>query len=136
VEATTGQLAASGFDWCDRLQEVAGRAAPAAEGSIAGVASGLSTVLVIRLGTLVEAIVVEDGTPRADPVTATDALAAAADDATAAVPADALAATVRAVSPLVRDRLAVVAASRVRTADRGVLCWRWIPWSLSAALRG
>jgi len=135
VEATTGRLPTGGFDWCDRLQEVAGHATPCAEGSIAGVTRGPAAVLVIRLGTLLEAIVVEDGTPRADPVTATDALAAAADDATAAVPAGALAATLRAASPLVRDRLAAVSAARWRTADRDRLSRRLIPWVLAEARR-
>ena len=135
VEATTGQLPSFGFDWCDRLQGVAVRATPAAEGSIAGVTRGPGAILVVRLGSLVEAIVVEDGTPRSDPAAATDAVAMAVEDGTGTVSSNALAAVVRAASPLVRDRLAAVAAARWRTTDRDRLSRRLIPWVLAEARR-
>src|SRR5204863_6300952 len=80
----------------------------------------------------------EDGRPLSDPVAATNCLEVAGDGANAA-PADGsaqgLAAALRVAAPLVRDRLAAVAASRWRTADRDRLSRRLIPWVLAEARR-
>ena len=138
AEAPAGPLATGAFDWCDRLQEVAAYASPAPEGSVAVVAAGPAAVLVIRFGAVVDAIVVEDGRPRSDPVAATQWLDGAGDGADAgpgASPAGELAAALRVAAPLLRERLAAVAAARWRTADRDRLSRRLIPWVLAEARR-
>ena len=138
AESTTGPLPSGTFDWCDRLQQVAACVSPAPEGSVATVAGGPAAVVVIRLGALVDAVVVEDGQPRSDPVAATNCLEVAGDGANAS-PADGsargLAAALRVAAPLLRERLAAVAAARWRMADRDRLSRRLIPWVLAEARR-
>ena len=117
---------------------MAAYASPAPEGSVAVVAAGPAAVLVIRFGAVVDAIVVEDGRPRSDPVAATQWLDGAGDGADAgpgASPAGELAAALRVAAPLLRERLAAVAAARWRTADRDRLSRRLIPWVLAEARR-
>ncbi len=135
AEGTAGPLATTAFDWCDRLHQISACVGPAPEGMVATVARGPAAVLVIRLGALVDAVVVEDGRPRSDPAAATAWLEAAAGGAAVAVPAADLAVALRHAAPLVRDRLAAIAAARWRAADRDQLSRRLIPWVLSEARR-
>src|SRR5205823_6585690 len=67
IELADGGTAAA-FDWCDRLQQLAGHAErPAARGGCAAVAAaeGGAVVLVVRLAGQVEAVVVTSGGVRA-----------------------------------------------------------------------
>ena len=135
AEATAGPLATTAFDWCDRLQQIAGCTAPAPQGTVATVTRGPAAVLVIRIGALVDAVVVEDGRPRSDPIAATASLEAAVGSAAGAAPPAGLAVALREAAPVVRDRLAAVAAARWRAADRDRLSRRLIPWVLAEARR-
>ncbi len=138
VETPRGALGDSpALDWCDRLSELIRQAPDAAPiGTWAAVRGDRdAAVLVVRLGGLVEAIVVEGGTARADPVAATRLLT----DATSAEPATPDAAALRraleVAASLVRQRLAAVQDARWRATDRDRFARRLIPWVLSAGRR-
>jgi superfamily II DNA or RNA helicase len=126
-----------GFDWCDRLQDLAARVGPPAPPGTcaAAVSPEPAVVLVVRLGRLVEGVVVTQGGARADPTRATRLLeqASAADPA----PLDraALAQAIRRAAPLLRGRLAALEDARWRAAHRDRLSRRLIPWVLTAARR-
>ena len=140
LETTHGAAVESpGLDWCDRLGELArraGDAAPVGGGAWAVVRGECeATVLVARIGRLAEAIVVEDGVARADPVAATRLLAYAATAEPAAGSREALRKAVEAAAGLVRNRLAAVQDARWRATDRDRLARRLIPWVLSAGRR-
>ena len=137
IELADGGTAAA-FDWCDRLQQVAGHAErPAARGGCAAVAAaeGGAVVLVVRLAGQVEAVVVTSGGVRADPAGAAALLERAAGSP--AVPLDraALELAIRRAAPLVRSRLEAIERARWRAADRDRLTRRLIPWVLAAARR-
>ena len=138
IETTSGGRAGSApFDWCDRLHQFAGEAAPVIPGGVhATVAAARdAVVLVIALGPDVEAIVVADGVARADPEEATTLLELA-HQATASVAADpAIAQAFRTAAPLVRARLDAIAAARWRAFDRDRPGRRLIPMVLAAARR-
>ena len=125
------------LDWCDRLQPLA-----ALPGGVDGVgvlaaASGRSDgcVLVIRLGQLVEAIVVERGVATANAVRATSLLEEAAHGSPVSLPRAALDQAIRIAAPLLRDRSAAMAAARWRTADRDRAGRRLVPLVLASARR-
>ncbi len=126
-----------GLDWCDRLYGLAARAgSPATPGACAAVPSAEpAVVLVVRLGGLVEGVVVTGAGARADPAGATRLLeqAAAADPA----PFDraALERGIRRAAPLLRGRLAALEDARWRAAHRDRLSRRLIPWVLAAGRR-
>ena len=126
-----------GFDWCDRLHRLAAHAGPlATSGTCAAVAAAEpAVVLVVRLGGLVEGLVVTDSGARADPARATRLLEQAA--AAEPVPFDrvVLERAIRRAAPLVRDRLTALADARWRSAHRERLSRRLIPWVLAAARR-
>src|SRR5207248_2176559 len=137
IELADGGTAAA-FDWCDRLQQLAGHAErPAARGGCAAVAAaeGGAVVLVVRLAGQVEAVVVTSGGVRADPAGAAALLERAAGSP--AVPLDraALELALRRAAPLVRSRLEAIERARWRAADRDRLTRRLIPWVLAAARR-
>ncbi|HEX9611674.1 MAG TPA: DEAD/DEAH box helicase, partial [Gemmatimonadales bacterium] len=125
------------FDWCDRLQDLAGRApAAAAMGCYATVTGpDPATVLVLRLGALVETLVVRGEEVRADPVLATQLLETASLSQNRAPDPSALETAIRLAGPLARARLAAVSEARWRAADRDRLARRLIPWVLTAARR-
>jgi superfamily II DNA or RNA helicase len=138
VETPRGALGDSpALDWCDRLSELIRQAPDAApNGTWAAVRGDRdAAVLVVRLGGLVEAIVVEGGIARADPAAATRLLT----DATSAEPATPDAAALRraleVAASLVRQRLAAVQDARWRATDRDRFARRLIPWVLSAGRR-
>jgi len=137
VETARGAMSASpALDWCDRLSELARRTGDAAVGAWAAVrGERQATVLIVRIGGLVEAIVVEGAAARADPVAATRLLvhACAAEPATGS--AMALGRAAEAAAPLVRARLAAVQDARWRATDRDRFARRLIPWVLSAGRR-
>ena len=138
VETAQGAAGESpALDWCDRLAELAdhvGAAAPTgAWAAVRGEAE--ATVLLVRIGALVEAIVVEGGVARADPVAATRLLAHACTAQPVAGSMTELGRAVEAAAGLVRSRLAAVQDARWRATDRDRLARRLIPWVLSAARR-
>jgi len=126
-----------GFDWCDRLQDLAARVGPpAAPGTCAAVVSpGPAVVLVVRLGRLVEGVVVTQGGARADPTRATRLLEQASGADPAPLDRAALAQAIRRAAPLLRGRLAALEDARWRAAHRDRLSRRLIPWVLTAARR-
>jgi hypothetical protein len=138
VETARGMVAGSPtLDWCDRLGELARSAGDAAPvGSWASVHGGHdATVLIVRIGGLVEAIVVEGEVARADPVAATRVLVSASTAQPAARAAPALWRAVEVAASLVRSRLAAVQDARWRATDRDRFARRLIPWVLSAGRR-
>jgi len=141
VETARGTVGESpALDWCDRLSELGRRAPPgdaAPAGAWAAVGGGdqAATVLVVRIGGLVEAIVVEGEVARADPVAATRLLVHAWTAEPVAHGATVLRRAVEAAASLVRARLATVQDARWRATDRDRFARRLIPWVLSAGRR-
>jgi hypothetical protein len=130
VAGTGGQL-----DWCDRLAEFSAQTA-LPDGAGAGVVGERSqTVLVVRIASLVEAIVVEDGVARTNPAAATRALVAARTAKPAPLDRGLLQQEIDSATPLIRSRLAAVQDARWRASDRDRLARRLIPWVLSTARR-
>jgi superfamily II DNA or RNA helicase len=141
LESVAGREMAQGrLDWCDRLQRLYSGLATPAEGAVAAVrAPASAAVLVVRIGSLVEALVVTGDDARADPAEATRLLeqAAGAGAGADAVVLDRarLERAVQRAAALVRARLAALADVRWRAADRDRLSRRLIPWVLHAARR-
>ncbi len=127
----------AGLDWCDRLGELArGTGDTAPVGAWAAVrGERAATVVVVRIGRLAEAIVVEGSVARADPVAATRLLAHAATAEPAGGGSEDVRRAVEAAVGLVRARLAAVQDARWRATDRDRLARRLIPWVLSAGRR-
>jgi hypothetical protein len=125
------------LDWCDRLQRLAeqnGTTVP--PGAAAAVDSSVAAcVLVLRLGTDVEAIVVENGRAVADPVRATALLERALQSSPRPLDRQAVSAGVRAALPVARSRLQAIATARWRAADRDHIGRRLVPLALAAARR-
>ncbi|HXO85291.1 MAG TPA: DEAD/DEAH box helicase, partial [Gemmatimonadales bacterium] len=123
VAGIDGQL-----DWCDRLAECSDQAT-LPDGAGAAVAGERShTVLVVRIASLVEAIVVEDGVARTNPAAATRALVAARTATPARLDRGLLRQEIDSATPLIRSRLAAVQDARWRASDRDRLARRLIPW--------
>ena len=137
LESVAGPEAAQGrLDWCDRLQGLDSGVATPAEGAVAAVRAQVrAAVLVVRIGSLVEALVVTEDDARADPVEATRLLEQAARGEGVAVDRTRLERAIRRAAPLVRARLAALGNVRWRAADRDRLSRRLIPWVLDAARR-
>ena len=138
VETTRGAgVGEPMLDWCDRLEQPARHwANDAPAGACAAVRGAKpATVLVVGIGGLVEAIVVDEGGAHADPAAATALLVAA--EGAEPIPLDrALLHRVADVAaPLVRARLAAVEDARWRASDRDRFARRLIPWVLSVARR-
>ncbi|HVH67532.1 MAG TPA: DEAD/DEAH box helicase [Gemmatimonadales bacterium] len=126
------------LDWCDRLYRLATAESPVARAaSCAATAGGpeRAVVLVLRIGSLVEAVVVTDTGAAADPERATALLERAAQSEPVPVEPQAIERALRQAAPLVRRRLAAVEDARWRAADRDRLSRRLIPWVLAAARR-
>ncbi len=137
LESVTGPAATQGrLDWCDRLQRLHSGVTLTAEGVVAAVpADASAAVLVVRIGSLVEALVVTDDAVRADPDDATRLLERAARGEAVAVKRARLARAIQRAAPFVRTRLAALADVRWRATDRDRLSRRLIPWVLEAARR-
>jgi hypothetical protein len=134
LETVDGEIIAGALlDWCDRLQKLS---SPTQElpGCYATVAAAEdATVLIVRIGSLSEAIVVDAGGARADPGGATKLLEDAVRcEARSPDPIAVADAVVRAAA-LIRDRLASIGETRWRAGDRDRLSRRLIPWVLTAA---
>ena len=135
VETVRGARDTGVFDWCDRLSSLARRAEPnAAPGVWASVlGKERAVVLVVRLGGLVEAIVVDSSGARADPARAT-AYFERARRAAPCIPDRAiLEDAIERAGPLLRGRLGALADARWRSGDRDRLGRRLISWVLAAA---
>jgi len=138
VETARGAAAASpALDWCDRLGELAGHTGDSAPAGAWAAVRGdrQATVLIVRIGGLVEAIVVDGDVARADPVAATRLLVHAWSAEPGAGSVADLGRAVEVAAALVRERLAAVQDARWRATDRDRLARRLIPWALSAARR-
>jgi superfamily II DNA or RNA helicase len=124
------------LDWCDQLAAFAQMPAAIPEGSCAAVRGDqASTVLIVRIAGLVEAIVVAGGVARANPAAASRILAAAITAEPAPLDRAGLERAIDAAAPLIRSRLAAVQDARWRAGDRDRFARRLIPWVLSAARR-
>ncbi len=145
VETLTGRLERetgpeSPFDWCDRLQRLAGGGPEQGDRIPAGVVAAVregprATVLVVRLGpNLTEVIVVADEA-RPDPASATALLERAAVGTPAPPDRERLREAILAATPLVQERIAAIEAGRWRVVDRECLGRRLIPYTLTAARR-
>ena len=131
VAGTNGRL-----DWCDQLAPLASSACTAAVGSCAAVVGERAeTVLVVRIGKLVEAIVVEGEAARTNPAAAARILSTVGGAEPAGVDRVLLQQALDAAAPLIRSRLAAVQDARWRASDRDRFARRLIPWVLSAARR-
>jgi hypothetical protein len=138
VESPSGQVSgAAGLDWCDRLQSLAARGEPPAPAGAYAVVRGHepAVVLVVRIGGLVEALVVVGEATVADPPRATELLEAAASAKPAPCDPSVFSAAIRSAAGTVRERVASVAAARWRAGDRDRLARRLIPWVLAAGRR-
>ena len=124
------------LDWCDRLQRLAATVGAAGGPAWAAVAERTNAaVLVVRIGGLVEALVVTEEDAAPDPVRATSLLERAARARPATLDPAALTRAIERAAPLVRARLGAVEAARWRAEDRDRLGRRLIPWVLAAARR-
>lgn len=124
------------LDWCDRLQGLAQQDRTTVPFGPAAVCADVDAcVLVIRLGTDIEAIVVEGGRAAADAVRATALLEQAMDSAARPLDREAVSAALRAAVPVLRSRLEAIAMARWRTADRDHIGRRLVPLALAAARR-
>src|SRR5205807_10602462 len=94
-----------------------------------------STVLVVRIAILVEAIVVEGSAARTSPAAATRILTDAITAEPATIDRTVLLEAIAAAAPLIKARLAAVQDARRRAGDRDRFARRLIPWVLSAARR-
>src|SRR5438445_7743194 len=116
------------LDWCDRLQRLAATVGAAGGPAWAAVAERTNAaVLVVRIGRLVEALVVTEEDAAPDPVRATSLLERAARARPATVDPAALTRAIERAAPLVRARLGAVEAARWRAEDRDRLGRRLIP---------
>jgi len=128
---TNGRL-----DWCDQLAPLAAPPGHAPAGSWSAIHGEQScTVLVVRIGKLVEAIVVEGATARTNPAAAARILASVGGADPAAVDRVRLQQALDAAAPLVRSRLAAVQDARWRASDRDRFARRLIPWVLATGRR-
>jgi hypothetical protein len=113
---------------------VEGDTAP--QGAAAAVAGSTdAVVLVVRIGDVSEAVVVERGVARSDPTAATGLLERAATAPARPLDRNPLELAIACAAPLVRARLNACASVRWRAADRDALSRRLIPWVLAEARR-
>ncbi len=122
------------LDWCDRLQDLAGTGGRAPAWAAVTDPED-AVVLVVRVGGLVEALVVTDEGVRADPARATLLLERAARAPATSLDRARLEHAMQRAAPLLRARLGAVEAARWRAEDRHRLSRRLIPWVLTAARR-
>jgi superfamily II DNA or RNA helicase len=131
VAGSNGRL-----DWCDQLAPLASSGCTAAAGACAAVVGDRAeTVLVVRIGKLVEAIMVDGDAARTNPPAAARILSSVGRAAPARVDRVLLQQALDTAAPLIRSRLAAVQDARWRASDRDRFARRLIPWVLSAARR-
>ncbi len=131
VAGTNGRL-----DWCDQLGPLASWSSTAPVGCAAAVVGERAeTVLVIRIGKLVEAIVVDGESARTNPPAAARIFSSACGAPPARIDRVQLQRAFDTAAPLIRSRIAGVQDARWRASDRDRFARRLIPWVLSAARR-
>jgi hypothetical protein len=123
------------LDWCDQLEALKGDRALGNGAWAAVCGATASTVLIVRIANLVEAIVVEAGVARTSPAAVTRILHDASTARPATVAVGAVQESIAAAAPLIKARLAAVQDARWRAGDRDRFARRLIPWVLSAARR-
>jgi hypothetical protein len=124
------------LDWCDQLAPLAASPGNASAGSWSAIrGEHPCTVLVVRIGKLAEAIVVEGATARTNPAAAARILTGVGAADPAVVDRVRLQQALDAAAPLVRSRLAAVQDARWRASDRDRFARRLIPWVLAAGRR-
>jgi hypothetical protein len=130
-EAAPGRL-----DWCDRLHQLQRHRVAARAGGIAAIAGeDDAVVLIVRIGSIVEAFVAGNTGVCADPDRAAELLEQAMSAAPRTPEPGRLEQAVRRAAPLIRARLAAVEDARWRAQDRDRLSRRLVPWVLTAARR-
>jgi len=134
---TRAQAPLAGLDWCDRLDALASSGTVDGRGGAWAAVAGreAAVVLVVRLGAMVEAVVVDREGARADPMEATRQLELAAVAPLRTADPTVLARAIQQAAPLIRSRLNAIADARWRAADRDRPGRRLIPWMLTAARR-
>ena len=133
IEGIRGH-AASGLDWCDRLHRIASDAeAGAPVGAVAVMPGSPAVVLVVQLGELVEAILVDDRGARPDPEAAAGHFERAVTAAGLRIDPTRVAWALEQATPLVRGRLSALASARWRAVDRDRPGRRLIPAALAFA---
>ena len=131
VAGTNGRL-----DWCDQLGPLASWSETAPAGcAAAAVGERAETVLVVRIGKVVEAIVVDGGSARTNPAAAARILSSACGAPPAPIERAQLQRALDTAAPRIRTRIAGVQDARWRATDRDRFARRLIPWVLSAARR-
>jgi len=131
VAGSNGRL-----DWCDQLGPLASCSSSAPAGCAAAVVGERAeTVLVVRIGKLVEAIVVDGESARTNPAAAARILSSACGTPPASIDRVRLQRALDTAAPLIRSRIAGVQDARWRASDRDRFARRLIPWVLSAARR-
>ena len=134
IEAPGGPGAGgAALDWCDRLQELAGAVGPGEVCAVTGEEDAVAVV--IAVGASCEVAVVRPAGVTADPGAAVRLFEAAA--AAPGIPLDpsAVREAVAAVAPLIRRRVAALAASRWRAGDPDQMSRRLIPLVVTEARR-
>lgn len=123
------------LDWCDRLHVLSRTPGSAADrGSWVAVSGPPETaVLVVRIGAYAESIVVRGRLAVSDPRGAAELLEPVPASEVREASAELVRAAIAKAAPLIRSRLAAVAASRWRSSDRHGRARRLIPWVLTAA---
>jgi len=132
------QVAGTNGGWTGAISWHRSRPQPAPHpfGSCAAiVGERAETVLVVRIGKLVEAIVVEGEAARTNPAAAARILSTVGGAEPTGVDRVLLQQALDAAAPSIRSRLAAVQDARWRASDRDRFARRLIPWVLSAARR-
>ncbi|HUK22387.1 MAG TPA: DEAD/DEAH box helicase [Gemmatimonadales bacterium] len=139
VESMRGADRVDGFDWCDRLHELAGGSSSTAErtGPVWACVRGKcnAAVLVVKVGSLVEMLVIDEVGVHADPARATGLLEQACTGECLSAQRAALDAALERAAPLLRARLETIARARWRTVDRDHVGRRLVPLILADARR-
>jgi hypothetical protein len=139
VESMHGADHVDGFDWCDRLHELAGGSSSTVErtGPVWACVRGKrnAAVLVVKVGSLVEMLVIDEAGVHADPARATGLLEQACIGECLSAQRAPLAAALERAAPLLRARLETIARARWRTVDRDHVGRRLVPLILAEARR-
>jgi hypothetical protein len=125
------------LDWCDELAEMSAKQPGGARRAVCAAIVGERDVslLIVRIGACVDAIVVEGKVARASPAAATRLLANTMTAEPATLDRIALQRAIAAAIPLIKARIGAVQDARWRASDRDRFARRLIPWALSAARR-
>lgn len=121
------------FDWCDRLQALAGNEGGGTSCAIAG--SENAVLLILSIGGLTEPILVKPGGITGSPLEACRILEEASRAVARPFDAGAVRASLCSAAATIRKRVSLLAASRWRAGDRDQLGRRLIPLVIVEARR-